>query len=173
MPKPTKQLSIPKAGPNTDVPQTAVAKELTGEDYRESLLTQAKLEQALASNKDIIPKRQRVFRIADGIIKELNELDTAADEDPESVQALKLDSLNYQFGTENITDLAMILANLQIKKEGKEKLKKMTTSTKAGVNLDNIVVNDRLTVPNDIGGGAALEAKQKSALTTFLTALTK
>jgi len=41
---------VPKSGPNSDVPQTKIGKQLTGEDYRESLLTQAKLEKALGTN---------------------------------------------------------------------------------------------------------------------------
>jgi hypothetical protein len=97
----SKSLNIPTSGPNSDVPQTKIGKQLSGEDYREALLTQAKLEKALGANSRMVPKRQRVFRIADEILKTLNVMDDAAEKDPNSEEGAKLDQLHYQFGTDN------------------------------------------------------------------------
>ena len=136
---------VPKSGPNSDVPQTKIGKQLTGEDYRESLLTQAKLEKALGSQSRMIPKRPRVFRIADEIIKDLNELDDAAEKDPLSNQSIHLDALHYQFGTDNVVDLAMVLANMQLKKEEKDKFKKLTGAGGI-INLAQVGQNTRSTL---------------------------
>ena len=55
----SKSLNVPTAGPGSDTPQTKIGKQMTGDDYRESLLTQAKLEKALGTNSRMIPKRPR------------------------------------------------------------------------------------------------------------------
>lgn len=141
----SKNLEIPKEGPNSDVPQTKIAREMTGDDYRESLLTYAKLEEALKGNSGMIPKRPRVFRIADSLLKELNKLDNKSEEDPESEEARTLDQLHHQFGTDNVVDLAMILANMQLKKEEKERFRKIIKKD----NLDNIKVRSTLTRPEN------------------------
>ena len=151
---------VPKNSPNSDVPQTKVGKELTGEDYRQSLLTQAKLEKALGANSRMIPKRPRVFRIADEILKTLNDLDDTAEKDPNSTAARDLDQLHYQFGTDNVVDLAMVLANMQLKKEEKDKFKKLTGAGGI-INLENIGKTTRSTLTGDEAPGVEELAAQE------------
>ena len=161
----SKSLKVPKESPQSDVPQTKIAKELTGDDYRESLLTQAKLEEALKGKKGILPKRERIFRIADKIIEQLNKLDNKADQEgPNSDSARKLDQLQYQFGTENIIDLAMILSNLQIKKEEKERFKKLTGENGI-IDLNKIKPDETLTGDLQFTTVDATRQEQQATLT--------
>ena len=151
----SKSLNVPTAGPGSDTPQTKIGKQMTGEDYRESLLTQAKLEKALGTNSRMIPKRPRVFRIADEIIKDLNDLDDAAEKDTLSSESINLDALHYQFGTDNVVDLAMILANMQLKKEEKDKFKKLT-GAEGVINLAGIGQKTRATL-TDVKGTTTVD----------------
>lgn len=145
----SKSLNVPSTGPSSDEPQTKIGKQMTGDDYRQSLLTQAKLEKALGSNSRMIPKRERVFRIADEILKQLNIMDDASEQEPNSNEARQLDQLHHQFGTENVVDLAMILANMQLKKEEKERFKKLTGENGV-INLSNIGKNTKSTLSDEV-----------------------
>jgi len=142
-----------KQSGDPDVPHTKVARELTGDDYRESLLTTADLEQKLGERKGIIPMRPRVFRIADGLIEKLNQMQATSEKNPLSQVAARLDQMHHHFGTENIIDLAMILANMQLRKEEKEMLKKLTGDGGL-INLDK--VKDTVT-PSLLGSTATFK----------------
>lgn len=119
----SKKIDIPTEGPLSDVPETKVGRMLTGDDYKESLLVQAKLEKALTGKPGMIPKRQLIFRVADVILTKLNKLDTHSENDPNSVESRQLDQLHFQFGTDNVVDLAMVLANLEMKNKEKQRFK--------------------------------------------------
>ena len=85
---------------DSDKPETKVAKMLTGEDYRKDLKTTLELEKLLyeSGKSGITPKRPKVFRLADSIIKKLNELDDTAEKNPDSDEAAHLDQLHNLFG---------------------------------------------------------------------------
>jgi len=134
---------------------------LTGDDYRESLLLQAKLEKQLGANSRMIPKRQRVYRIADEILKHLNVLDDASEKDPNSTAARDLDQLHYQFGTDNVVDLAMVLANMQLKKEEKDRFKKLT-SHGGIIDLAEVGRSTRSTLTGEEEGTTADHVEQES-----------
>ena len=139
-------LSIPESSRDEDVPKSKIGKQFTGDDYRESLLTSAKLEKALGNRAGIIPMRPRVFRIADSLIEKLNILEAKAENDPLSTEAMQLAQLKNVFGFDNVIDIAMVLANSQILKEQKNEMKKLTGVTKTAegkdttpiINLDSI-----------------------------------
>ena len=139
-------LSIPESSRDEHVPKSKIGKQFTGDDYRESLLTSAKLEKALGNRAGIIPMRPRVFRIADSLIEKLNILEAKAENDPLSTEAMQLAQLKNVFGFDNVIDIAMVLANSQILKEQKNEMKKLTGVTKDSktdpiINLDDIAKN--------------------------------
>jgi len=144
----SKSLDIPKNAVGSDKPQTKIGRELTGDDYKESLKLQAELEKLLGKSSRQIPKRELVFRIADELIIALNELDDEAEAHPDSLAGARLDQLHYNFGTENIIDLAMITANMELKKREKDKYKTLT-GDKGAINLKSVAPRSTLTGEGD------------------------
>ena len=107
-----------------DNPETKIGRYLTGKDYMENLALRAKLEKNLA-NPNILPKREKIFRLADHLIDKLNTMESDADKNVNSNAAKSLAQLHAQFSTDNVLDLAMILANMELRKQEKEKFKKI------------------------------------------------
>ena len=113
-----------------EIPTTSLGKYLSGEDYRKDLIEQGKLRKYV--DPSVVPKRERVFRIADELMKKFNEWEKFAEKNPNSVYAMKLDQLHNEFNTDNITDLAMILANMELQRMRKKKLKDILYGDKKG-----------------------------------------
>ena len=113
-----------------EIPTTSLGKYLSGDDYRKDLIEQGKLRKYV--DPSVVPKRERVFRIADELMKKFNEWEKFAEKNPNSAYAMKLDQLHNEFNTDNITDLAMILANMELQKMRKKKLKDILYRDKKG-----------------------------------------
>ena len=119
-----------------EIPTTSMGKYLSGEDYRKDLIEQGKLRKYV--DPKVVPKREKVFRIADKIMEKLNDWELKAEENPNSEAAKQLDQLHNEFNTDNITDLAMILANMEVQRLRKQKLKEILYKEGSQVDLKKL-----------------------------------
>jgi len=85
---------------------------LTGKDYLQDLKLYLDVSSKLDSDvaKNAIPRRKKVYRIAENLISQLNDMEEQAELNSNSDQAKTLISFYYNYGVDNVEDLAMILA---------------------------------------------------------------
>jgi len=84
---------------------------LTGKDYLEDLKLHLDVSSKLEPNaRNAIPRRKKVYRIAENLISQLNDLEEQAELNSNGDAAKTLISFYYNYGVDNVEDLAMIMA---------------------------------------------------------------
>jgi hypothetical protein len=110
---------------------TGRGKMLTGQNYLEDLKLHIDIISKIdprGDNPEIrfsIPRRKKVFRIAEKMISQLNALELAADLDPDGEASGKLIKMYYNYGVDSVEDLAMIMAEQYIAQEAKKSFKNL------------------------------------------------
>jgi len=104
-------------------------RQLTGKDYMEDLRRHLDVLQKMGDNVDAkkaIPRRRQIYRIAEKIIAQLNELEVAFETNPNSAEALKLIKLHHYYSTSSVEDLAMKMAEQYEEEQKLEEFKSLT-----------------------------------------------
>ena len=119
-------------------PSSSAGKYLAGDRHLDDLFRYAKLNKELTEShgsKSIIPRRKKSDRLTDYIIAQLNEIEKDAEENPGGVADAKLDQLRKLFGVEDTLDIALKLAEFEMDRIKKAKIKNILVS-KEGLNID-------------------------------------
>lgn len=131
---------------------------LTGKHYLEDLKLHLDVSSKLDDNgRKALPRRKKIFRIAENIIKELNELEEEAELNSMSEEALKLTSLYYHYGVDSVEDLAMIMAQQWEADKAKQEFKSLVKGNK---NSKAIIAFDDVKA----SGGISAYLKEKSTI---------
>jgi len=115
---------------------------LTGKDYMEDLKRYLDIVNKLDGDaKGAIPRRKQIFRVAEKIIQELNDLEIAFEQNPNSIGGLRLIKLHHYYGTDNVEDLAMKMAHQYTDEQELEEFKALTKGVGEGVDKKNAIVD--------------------------------
>lgn len=136
-------------------------KVLTGKDYLQDLKLHIDIMGQLQEDDQAkIPRRKKIYRIAENIIEVLNELEIAAENKPNGADANKLKAMYYSYGVDSVEDLGMLLAQQQDAALQKAEFKGLVMGDNAIVDFDNM---KKFTGIGGKGFSArAREASQKS-----------
>ena len=130
-------------------PSSSAGKYLAGDRHLDDMYRYVKLNKEITGNKDIIPRRKKSDRLVDHLIEQLNKLEEKAEKQPGGNDDAKLDQLKVILGVEDTLDMALKLAEFEMERIKKKKLKNILVDDE-GLNMkrfDGKYIGDPLTNP--------------------------
>ena len=128
-------------------PSSSAGKYLAGDRHLDDMYRYVKLNKEIEGNKNFIPRRKKSDRLVDHLIEQLNKLEEKAEKQPGGNDDAKLDQLKVILGVEDTLDMALKLAEFEMERIKKKKLKNILVDDE-GLNMkrfDGKYIGDPLT----------------------------